>query len=70
MMGGETQQDGQDGMTAEKMAELLSQGGRVMVTVNDVESDISAGAPVLPNGRIPLVPYIRWLHTQVVKGAS
>jgi hypothetical protein len=69
-MAREPQQNGQDGLTAEKLAELLSQGGRAMVTANDIDSDVKAGAPALPDGRILLLPYIRWLHVQVVKGAA
>jgi hypothetical protein len=67
-MAGEPQQNGQDGMTPARLADMLSQAGGMEVAPMDIESDVQAGAPVLSNGSIPLVRYIRWLHTQVVNG--
>jgi len=61
-------EDRQDALTAVKVAELLSHGG-IVVTPADVESDMAAGAPVLPDGRIPLLAYIRWLYMQVTGAA-
>jgi hypothetical protein len=64
-----SRQSGQDGVPAEKLAELLSQNGKANVSPDDIRSDVQAGCPILPNGDVPLLPYIRWLHTQVVTGA-
>ena len=60
----------QGSLTAAKLAEVLSQAVGSPVTEADVLDDVRAGAPVLPDGRIPLLQYIGWLYNQVVNGAA
>ena len=69
-MAGEMQQDGQGSVTPKKLAELLSQAGGSKVTARAIRDDVKAGAPSLPDRTIPLMPYIHWLHDNVVNGAA
>lgn len=46
-------------------AEMLSRAGRKTVTVEMIQSDIAAGAPVNPDGTINLLGYTAWLAREV-----
>lgn len=66
----ESVQDGQAGVKPDALADLLSQASGKEITADDVASDVSAGAPSLTDGSIPLIGYVRWLVTKVLKGGS
>jgi hypothetical protein len=67
-MAGQPQQEGQGSVTAATLAEVISQAAGSPVTEADILADVEAGAPVLPDGRVPLLQYIGWLYNQVVNG--
>lgn len=52
-------------LSIEEMARMLSAGGGKRVTVEALQKDIEAGAPMLSNGRINLVHYAAWLMREV-----
>ncbi len=52
-------------LSVEEMARLLSAGGQKKVTPQEIHTDIAAGAPVNPDGRMNLVHYAAWLAQQV-----
>lgn len=52
-------------LTVEETARMLSAGGGRRVTVEQVQADIDAGAPVGRDGRINLVHYAAWLLREV-----
>jgi hypothetical protein len=53
-----------------KLASLLTQAGGAKVTAAEIRADVAAGAPQLPAGSIPLLPYIAWLHAKVATGGT
>lgn len=52
-------------LTLEEAARMLSAGGGKRVTIEQVQADIDAGAPVGRAGRINLVHYAAWLVREV-----
>jgi len=52
-------------LTIDETARMLTAGGGKRVTVEQVQADIDAGAPVGPGGRINLVHYTAWLAREV-----
>ncbi len=52
-------------LSVEELAKILSAGGGKRVTVEQVQADIDAGAPVGPGGRVNLVHYAAWLAREV-----
>lgn len=52
-------------LTVEELARLLSAAGGRKVGPEQVQSDIDAGAPALPGGRVNLVHYAAWLMREV-----
>jgi len=52
-------------LSVAELARLLSAVGGTPVTVEQVQADLDAGAPVLPTGKINLVHYTAWLLREV-----
>ncbi len=52
-------------LTVEEAARMLSAGGGRRVSVEQVQADIDAGAPVGRDGRVNLVHYTAWLLREV-----
>lgn len=52
-------------MSADEVARVLSAAGGTRVTAEQVQADVDAGAPLLPDGRINLVHYAAWLVREV-----
>lgn len=52
-------------LSVEQVSRLLSAAGGKRVTVQQVQADLDAGAPVGPDGRINLVHYTAWLVREV-----
>jgi len=52
-------------LSIEEVSRLLSAAGGIRVAPDQVQSDIDAGAPVGPDGRINLVHYTAWLVREV-----
>ncbi|MCC7408391.1 MAG: hypothetical protein IT442_09975 [Phycisphaeraceae bacterium] len=52
-------------LSLEEVSRLLSAAGGKRVTVEEVQADVDAGAPVGPDGRINLVHYAAWLVREV-----
>lgn len=52
-------------LSIEEVSRLLSAAGGKRVTIEEVQADIDAGAPVSPDGRINLVHYAAWLVREV-----
>ena len=52
-------------LSVEELARMLSATGNKQVTVEQVQADIDAGAPVGPGGRMNLVHYAAWLLREV-----
>ena len=52
-------------LTLEEVARLLSAAGGRKVSLEQVQADIDAGAPVLPGGRVNLIHYAAWLVREV-----
>jgi hypothetical protein len=52
-------------LSIEDMARLLSAAGGRRVTPEQVQTDVDAGAPVSPGGRLNLVHYTAWLVREV-----
>ncbi len=53
-------------LTLEEVARLLSAAGGRKVTVEQVQADLDAGAPLAAGGRVNLVHYAAWL----IRGAQ
>jgi hypothetical protein len=53
-------------LTVENLAKILSKSGARTVTADTIRTDITAGAPVNPDGTVNLVAYAAWL----VKGST
>jgi len=52
-------------LSVEEVSRLLSAAGGKRITVEHVQADLDAGAPVGPDGRINLVHYAAWLVREV-----
>lgn len=52
-------------LSVEQVSRLLSAAGSRRITVEQVQADLDAGAPVGPDGRINLVHYTAWLVREV-----
>ena len=52
-------------LSVAELAKLLSSAGGRPVTAEQVRSDLEAGAPSLPDGRVNLVHYAAWLAREV-----
>ena len=52
-------------LSVEELAKMLSAVGGKKVTVEDVQADIDAGAPVGAGGKVNLVHYTAWLLREV-----
>ena len=52
-------------LSIDEVSRLLSAAGGKKVTADQVRSDIDAGAPVGPGGRVNLVHYTAWLVREV-----
>jgi len=52
-------------LSIDETARMLSAGGGRRVTVEQVQADLDAGAPVGRDGRINLVHYTAWLLQEV-----
>ena len=52
-------------LSVDDMARLLSAGGQKRVTPQEIHTDVDAGAPVGPDGRMNLVHYAAWLARQL-----
>ena len=52
-------------MSVGDVARVFSAAGGTKVSVEQVQADVDAGAPVLPDGRINLVHYAAWLVREV-----
>ena len=52
-------------LTVHDLARLLSAAGGKAITVEQVQADLDAGAPLGPDGRINLVHYAAWLMREV-----
>ena len=50
-----------------RAAELLTEAGQRRVTVEMLQADISAGAPVNVDGTINLVHYAAWLVREMIR---
>ena len=50
------------------LARILSASGPMPVTVEMIQMDIDAGAPVNPNGTMNLVRYASWLVKEMADG--
>jgi hypothetical protein len=57
-----------DAVTPARLATLLSQAGGQKVAAAELRADVAAGAPVLSDGRIPILPYVAWLYRRAVHG--
>jgi hypothetical protein len=52
-------------LSLEEVARLLSRVGGKRVSIEDVQADVAAGAPISAAGRMNLVHYAAWLiHSQ------
>ncbi|HSW50307.1 MAG TPA: hypothetical protein VLH09_09045 [Bryobacteraceae bacterium] len=52
-------------LSLEETARLLSASGGRKVSVEQVQADLDAGAPIGPGGRINLIHYAAWLVREV-----
>jgi hypothetical protein len=52
-------------LSVAEVAKLLSAAGGKPVSVEQVQADINAGAPVDSGGRINLIAYTAWLAREV-----
>ena len=52
-------------LSLEDISRLLSAAGAKKVTVEEIQADVDAGAPVGRDGRINLVHYAAWLVREV-----
>lgn len=52
-------------LSAQELARMLSAAGNKQVTVEQIQSDIEAGAPAGPEGKLNLVHYTAWLLREV-----
>jgi hypothetical protein len=50
------------------VARILSASGRKAITVETLQKDIDAGAPVNPNGTMNLVSYAAWIVKDMGRG--
>ena len=57
-------------LTVAEVAKLLSAAGGRKVTVEQVQADLEAGAPVNPGGTVNLVHYSAWLLREVQTGGA
>jgi hypothetical protein len=57
----------QGALSPTSLAALLTSVGGV-ASEADILADVQKGAPCLPDGTIPLLPYIVWLYNQAVIG--
>jgi hypothetical protein len=48
-------------LTLPKAAQMLSAAGRRAITVDMLQADVDAGAPINPAGTINLIQYAAWL---------
>lgn len=55
-------------LTPEQAAKLLSAAVKVRIPVEQIESDMGAGAPRNPDGTISLVHYAAWLVKEMGRG--
>jgi hypothetical protein len=57
-------------LSLEEMAKVLSAGGGRKVTVEQIQEDIAAGAPVGRDGTMSLVAYAAWLSQENQRKAA
>jgi hypothetical protein len=54
----------------EDLARILTASGPKPVTVEMLQADIDAGAPVNPNGTVNLVNFAAWLVKEILRGGD